>query len=62
MYYPFCLIEAFKNTKDCNFCKQQLHPDWWTSWGLGPTSMEMEKHAGQLGLEKVWETIKQSLQ
>jgi uncharacterized CHY-type Zn-finger protein len=45
-FHPWCLGAMLKDTNKCNVCKQKLHLDWWSSWGICEANEEMELDQG----------------
>jgi hypothetical protein len=41
-----------KTNNNYKVCNQQLHPDWWTSWGFRAFDKDIIFAAEEMGLEQ----------
>jgi hypothetical protein len=44
-FHPFCLGAMLQKSNKCVVCKQKLHLDWWSSWGIHEKDEEMKELA-----------------
>jgi hypothetical protein len=51
-YHLTCLGEHLKTNNNCKVCNQQLHPNWWTSWGFRALDKDLIFAAEEMGLEQ----------
>jgi hypothetical protein len=51
-YHPFCLGIMVKSSYKCRVCDEDLHPNWWTSWGFREIPEKLLQLAEDLKLEE----------
>ena len=52
VFHPFCLGVMIKSSNKCLVCKEDLHPNWWSSWGFGEQNHRLAKLAQDLDMEE----------
>lgn len=50
-FHPFCLGVMLKSSRKCLVCKQDLHPNWWSSWGFSEGDEGLQALAAALDIE-----------
>ena len=52
VFYPFCLGVMVKSSNKCLDCKEDLHPNWWSSWRFSKLNHRLTKLATDLEVEE----------
>lgn len=61
VYHPFCLGIFLRSNNKCPTCGHFLHLDWMRSWGFYNEEDVMKQLEIDMGIENLWEEMKQSL-
>ncbi len=52
-FHPFCFCAMLQNSNKCCVCKQKLHPNWWSSWGICETYEDMKTNSKDMHIHEL---------